>query len=297
MADSRYFNKFPLINYNGANCINITERVALLNSVDNNQYIYYPYDLQTYERADQFSNRYYGDPYLSWILYLTNNIYDPLRGWYLQLSELNDLVALKYGSLQLAIQKTKFYRNNWTGVSNILPSHYDALPPILQGYWQPVFTGYKITSYERMKIDWTINTNRIMKYNVANTSFISDEVVNIVWNGNTSGEGQVLSVFPDNTIFVQHVNGFFQESFSVPITANSYIYGQESTVNSSFINNSLGAYIGSTIIAQNLSPEEEIYWVPVTYYDYENELNENNKTIRVLDSRYTSMLLRILQFE
>ena len=127
-----------------------------------------------------------------------------------------------------------------------------------------------------------------MKYNVANTSFISDEVVNIVWNGNTSGEGQVLSVFPDNTIFVQHVNGFFQESFSVPITANSYIYGQESTVNSSFINNSLGAYIGSTIIAQNLSPEEEIYWVPVTYYDYENELNENNKTIRVLDSRYTS---------
>src|SRR5271157_5282210 len=138
MTDSKYFSKFPLMTYNGSNCINITERVGLLQTVNNNQYIYYPYDLQAYERADSFSNRYYGDPYLSWVLYLTNNIYDPLRGWYLQTQELNELVTLKYGSVQLATQKTKFYRNYWVGVYNILPNYYDALPSILQEYWQPI---------------------------------------------------------------------------------------------------------------------------------------------------------------
>ena len=245
--------------------------------------------LQTYERADQFSNRYYGDPYLSWILYLTNNIYDPLRGWYLQLSELNELITLKYGSLQLATQKTKFYRNHWVGVPNILPSYYDALPPILKEYWQPVTTGYKITSYDRINIDWAVSTNRIIKYNVSNTSFISDEIVDIIWNGNAMGQGQLLSVnSSSNSIFVQHVNGYFQESAINIITANSYIYGQESSVNTSFSTNSSAVYIKSVVVAENLTPDEEIYWVPVTYYDYENENNEKNKTIRVLDNKYTS---------
>lgn len=212
MAANSYFIRFPLINYNGANCVDITRRIGLISSVINNQFIYYPYDLQMYERADQFSNRYYGDSYSSWLLYFTNNIYDPLREWYLPLQDLNEVITLKYGSVQLATQKTKFYRNNWPGVSNILPSYYDALPYILQEYWQPVFTGYKITSYERIQIDWTLNTNRIVEYNVANTSFIDDEVVNIVWNGNTFGQGQVLSTFSNsNTIFVQHCNGTYQE--------------------------------------------------------------------------------------
>ena len=42
---SRFFDKFPLIKYNNCNCIDITKRVGLLNSVNNNHYIYYPYDL------------------------------------------------------------------------------------------------------------------------------------------------------------------------------------------------------------------------------------------------------------
>jgi len=290
--DTRFFNKFPLINYNGCNCVNITERVGLIQSVNNNEYIYYPYDLQVYERADQFANRYYGDSYLSWIIYLTNGIYDPIRGWYLQLDDLNQLITQKYGSVQLATQKTKFYRNNWPGVPNIFPNYYDSLPPILQAYWQPVCTGYQITSYERTQIDWTLNTNMIIEYSLVNTSFIIDEIVDIVWNGNTMGQGQVLSInSSSNSIFVQHVNGYYQESFNVPITSNSYVYGQESNINTSFYANSVGGYTNSVIIATNLTPEEDIYWTPITYYEYENENNEANKTLRVLDSRYTTNVL------
>jgi hypothetical protein len=287
MSKNSFFNQFPLITYSNCSCVDITKRISLNNIVNNNHYIYYPYDLQGYERADSFSNRYYGDSYLSWVLYLTNNIYDPLRGWYLEMQDFNELVTLKYDSIQLAMQKTKFYRNNWVGMSNIFPNYYDALSPTLQEYWQPVFTGNRLTSYERINVDWSLNTNRIIKYSLANTSFITDEVVDIIWDINTSGQGQVLSVdTSSNSVFVQHVNGYYKESYDIPITGNSYIYGQESGVNSSFSTNSMGAFIETVIITENLTTEEEIYWIPVTYYDYENEKNEKSKTLRVLDSRY-----------
>jgi len=59
-------------------------------------------------------------------------------------------------------------------------------------------------------------------------------------------------------------------------------------VNTTFSINSSSVYVESVVVAENLTPDEEIYWIPVTYYDYENENNEKNKTIRVLDNKYTS---------
>jgi hypothetical protein len=41
----------------------------------------------------------------------------------------------------------------------------------------------------------------------------------------------------------------------------------------------------STVVSSNIPAEEEIYWRPVTYLQYEEDKNEFNKTIRILDSR------------
>ena len=98
---------------------------------------------------------------------------------------------------------------------------YDALTPLLQAYWEPVTTGNRITSYQRRQIDWTINTNRIIAYSVANTSFIEDEIVNIFFNEGTTGQGQVLCVnSASNTVYVQHVNGYYTEVSSYIQDAN-----------------------------------------------------------------------------
>jgi len=309
---NRYFTNFPLINYNGANCVNITERIALLQSVFMNAYLYYPYDLEGEERADQFANRYYGDSYESWILYLSNQIYDPLREWYFPVDVFNELLIEKYGSIQSSIQKTKFYRNNWENGDNITVSRYDALTPLLQEYYQAQTVGYRITGYQRRQVNWSLNTNRIIAYNVSNTSFIEDEIVNIVFNANNTGQGQVLSVdASSNTVFVQHVNGVYIEATSyiqnedrdyilnedsdyLLVDGDSYLYGTESNANALFNTYSNGSFIPSRIVAENLDPSEDVYWTPVSYYDYENELNEYNKTIRVLDTKYTSIVVKNL---
>lgn len=278
----RYFEKFPVIEYANTQAVDITRRTVLLDKVSRNPYVYYPYEISGSERADQFSFRYYNDPYQSWIVYLTNKIVDPYYEWYLSESELNEFCDKKYGSNFLARQKVKFYRNNWIGADTIDTAAYEALLVGNKKYWEPVYTfNDQIIAYKRTEKDWIVNTNKIVAYAVANNSFRNDEICNIVFSNNYIGKGQVSSV-NEGTLYLQHMSGTFLSNSVVTITGNSYIYGTESQTNSTFTT--------STLIANNIPSAEEIYWAPVTYYQYESEKNEYNKTIRVLDSNFSQTM-------
>jgi hypothetical protein len=295
MQDNKYFNKFPIIKYNSADVIDITQRIAMLQSVSVSPYIFYPYDIEGYERADQFANRYYGDSYLSWVVYISNNILDPYREWYWQQDEMNEFITQKYGSVQRALEKTKFYRNNWQNSNNLLPNGFDALPPISQNYWEPVCTGTHIVSYQRKQIDWKLNTNRIVGYTLHDINYIEDEIVTIWFDPYHIGSGQVLCVGGDNNVvYIQHLAGYYKDiTDEVFITGNSYVYGHESQTNSAFVATD-DVFIPAIIVTENLRPEEEEYWLKVSYYDFENEKNEFNHTIRVLDSRYANVMVNNL---
>jgi hypothetical protein len=76
-------------------------------------------------------------------------------------------------------------------------------------------------------------------------------------------------------LYVQHVSGTFYTNEDVSLNQNSYIYGVESKANS--VVTSISA------LANNLPEDEIVYWKPITYYEYEVEKNEFNKSIRVMD--------------
>ena len=137
MAQDRYFTNFPLIEYNSKPAIDITKRVVMLNYVLKNPYLFYPYEIKSNERADQFSNIYYEDQYKSWLLYLSNNMVDPYYEWHLDLDEMKNFIIKKYGSTELALNKIKHYICNWEGHDNISISRYDSLLPTLKKYWIP----------------------------------------------------------------------------------------------------------------------------------------------------------------
>ena len=277
----RYFENFPKIQYSNNSVLDITKRVTILNSVSSNPYAFYPYELEVHERPDQFSGRYYQDPFQSWLLYLSNKVIDPYYEWYLSDDEFNNFIEKKYGSVYAAQSKIKNYKNNWISDENITTSEYNALPASKKDYWQPVIgVSNQITSYSRKQLDWSVNTNKIMTYTVNNSNgFIIDEIVNIVYDPNTTGKGQVLSV-ANGILNIQHVSGTYNQN-------NGYVYGTESNSNTTFTT--------AITAADNIPDVEEVYWAAVTYYDFETFKNEYNKTIRVLDNRYNVTAIRDLK--
>lgn len=308
----RYFEKFKQITYANAQCIDLTQRVVFSDNFLRNPYVFYPYELNYFERPDQFAYRYYDDQYYAWLLYLTNDVIDPYYDWYIPDNEFKDFIVKKYKSLELAQQKIKFYRNNWEQNNIISISEFNALPASLIRYWEPQYTvNGSVLNYMRKKEDIIVNTNNIRSYAVNNNVlFINDEIVKIKFNSH-EGRGQVLSAIPGTEIIpeldysylsennkkywepnpsdtrfyiqkqiinLQHTSGVTLANSTVLINNQSYLYGQESGTNAIFS--------AARSSANNFLPEEEVYYSPVTYYDYENEKNEYNKNIQVFDKPY-----------
>ena len=283
MSKDRYFAQFPIINYSNNNVIDITKRIKFLDKVSRNPYIFYPYDISIGdERAEQFSSRYYLDSYKSWILYLTNEIYDPYYEWHLNDIEFNEFITKKYESVSDSKQKIYFYRNNWSSQENINKNVYGTLTDNLKKYWEPNYgMNNSIIDYSRKQIDFTTSTNRIMSYSVSNTSFISDEIVEIYLDGVSLGTGQFIK--SSNTeIYVQHVSGFYDESDTLSISSG-YIYGTKSFVNTSVTE------VNS--ITTNIPDDELNYYTAISYYDYEEEKNDYNSSIKVIEKNYTEQII------
>jgi len=285
----KYFEKFPLITYSNNQAVDITKRVALLERVSTNPYVFYPYEIQSNERADQLSERYYKDSYRSWALYITNKIVDPYYEWYLSENEFNEFIVGKYQSIALAQQKIKYYRNNWeeTDEKEISVSEYNSLTYEAKTYFEPIFgISSQVEKYKRKQLDWKLKTNFICRYIVNATPeifnrFKEDEIVKIVYDPFNSGNGQLVAA-TSNSVVLNHMRGNFAVTNTVSVTNTSYLYGTESGANLSFI--------GFYSLANNLTEDVLSYWTGVSYYDYENERNEYNKTIRVLDSSFKQII-------
>jgi hypothetical protein len=276
MTTDKYFDKFPVVNYANNLVVDITKRVTLLDRVSRNPYFFHPFEIGSDERADHLSHRYYEDSYKSWLVYLTNNITDPYYEWYLSAREFDEFIEKKYGSIYKAENKIKHYRNDWESNTTIQSSEYEALPASKKKYWNPTYdAASNVLNYTRKPLDWITRTNKVVSYAVNQTNFIIDEICNIVLAENYVGKGQVAAI-RGNRVYLQHVSGAFDTSTEVGLSSSSYIYGTESetTANVSAV----------TLIASSISEEELIYWKPITYYQYEFEKNEYNKTIRLIDS-------------
>lgn len=281
---ARYFDKFPTINYSNNEVVDITKRTGLLNRVSTNPYVFYPYEIDSFERPDQLSHRYYDDSYKSWILYISNKIVDPYYEWYMHDNEFVDFLTKKYGSYYNSQTKVLYYKNDWENSQEIDISTYDALPTGMKNYWKANLgnTG-RTLSYARKQVDWQTNTNKIIEYTVSNTAdFIMDEICYVRFDQNSTGRGQISSM-ANNKIYLQHVSGDFYISETLTITSNSYIYGSESNSNT-IITDVISA-------ANNIVEEEIVYWRPITGFEHELSKNEFNKSIRVIDSNFKQTMV------
>lgn len=265
---SRYFDRFPVIDYDGTIAKNILTRVDFTEQSKKDIYSTFQFTLEEgFERPDLLSYNYYGSSQFDWMIYLTNNIVDPYYDYYKSTDDFKKFIESKYGSSQDARRITQFYRNNWHNDERILTTgQYELLSASetldLRKYWKPKLanTG-AIIGYERLKEDWIVSTNKIVSLTLT-VSPESFDIGDIISQTSTSASATVDFIDVDNkTLTVKHVTGAFAVNEEEGIAA-------------------------AAVIRQNISNEEAEYWDAVNAYDDEQETNELKRNVTVLKSSY-----------
>ena len=107
---SEFFVHYPQISYNitgsmppvKKTAINIMERAKIRNIVLDDIVAYYPYSIKEGVRPDNVAQEYYGDVKYTWLIFLINDIHDPIYDWPLNARDFVHFIKHKYGSITAA---------------------------------------------------------------------------------------------------------------------------------------------------------------------------------------------------
>ena len=114
---SKYFQHFPYILYNDEVVTDITRRSSVLKKLEGNPYLFLPYTIKEGDTIETIADDYYGDPGLSWLIVMANNIIDPIADFFKDYQTFNEFVIQKYSkdaekSLDRALKKYEILE--WT---------------------------------------------------------------------------------------------------------------------------------------------------------------------------------------
>ena len=132
---SEFFQHYPQIDYNISGtappkfktAINIMQRAKFRNVIMNDIVQYFPYSIPEAERPDITSFNVYGDVKYTWLIFLINDIHDPIYEWPLATRDLTNFVKDKYGSITVAKNLVHHYeqiirtRVEATGIADAIP--------------------------------------------------------------------------------------------------------------------------------------------------------------------------------
>ena len=107
---SEFFVHYPQISYDISGTkpakvktvINLMERAKIKNVVLDDIIRYFPYSIKENQRPDHVSDEVYGDVKYTWLIFLINDITDPIYDWPLGTREFGTYIKAKYGTLLIA---------------------------------------------------------------------------------------------------------------------------------------------------------------------------------------------------
>lgn len=282
MSVTRYFEKFPKIVYNGYSSVDIVSNAKLVERFINNPYAYYPYELNKNQRPDVLAEQYYDDPYFSWLIYYGNKVLDPYHDWHLENDDFNNFIIDKYGSLELAKKKVAFYRTNWYNDDRQISASLfeNTIASYEKKYWEKKFNEDigVLLYYYRKPLDVIMNTNKILTFDTVNTgTFTIGDLVDIRRNFQDIGTAEVVSS-DISSLSIKNIyltQGDIVPGDTIRHDSNTSIYSDVVSLRSSTV---------------NIPSNEMSYWEPVTYFEYEDELNSSKRVVKLVDNRLSMMV-------
>jgi hypothetical protein len=109
------FKYFPKVSYDikknkkPLELTNVMLRFKITQALNTRAAIYYNYTVEEGESASMIADKLYGDSRLDWLIFMINDVVDPLYDWPLGGIELNEFVRSKYGSVSVAQQTVHHY--------------------------------------------------------------------------------------------------------------------------------------------------------------------------------------------
>lgn len=91
-----YFKKFPTTSWNNRKVVDITRRAAILEQFEDSPYAFLPYTMKEEDTIESVALHYYGDPKLSWLIVMANDVIDPYTDFWKNQSTFEKYVAEKY---------------------------------------------------------------------------------------------------------------------------------------------------------------------------------------------------------
>lgn len=292
-----YFQYFPKALYStnkeGLNLKvipNITAKITFLQSVIENESTYFKYDIKGGETPEQIAYRVYGDPEKHWIILLANQLIDPQFDWALGPNDFDKHIRQKYASLNISLKTSESY-----------PVGYTVGEKVYQG-----------SSFDKADADATViaydsgtktiqvkfpsqvlaNGNTITGLSSAQTHTvvaITNNQDGYQWASNTTSHYQVTETKTNsgdvsNPEIIKYKISAAVNTGNVQITNYNFATSTVQTSNATLsYSNTYSLSDGTTLTVATLIE-------PVTYYDYEVELNESRRSIIVPKSSIAAQI-------
>lgn len=311
-----FFKKYPKIIYNGKVVTDIIARTAIREKYSNKLIVYYPYDLQEGDTPEIIAHKYYGDVEKHWLVLLANSIMDPFFDFTLSYSEFDNYITNKYKDYANSLNL--WDTSTWTGIwqSNYQYSANDSVcfgntayicanshvsstfSTDYKSYWTTIKDGnfWK----DNWQNDVYYNENDVVKYN--STLYVCKQT-------HTSNSSNSLIVsnadywktYSNALEFSKVTTNIQPPGYRAIITTTDSISG-ESTEHKFFIDknsyfdknlddtfNYADMILNSDTVTYKQSKEL------LSIYDYESELNEKKRTIKLIRKEYASQLEKELK--
>ena len=278
-----FFDKFPLVRYTVDKKLlteldtvrNILFRVGIIKDVlEQNVDAYYLYTIRDSDRPEILAERIYGNPEAHWVILYANNIYDPYYDWPMDERTFQKYIIKKYGSLEIA--KTTYH-------------HFEKVITRENPSAQVVTTTKFIVNEKKL-------TDGVLTIFDAETNYTIGEIVYI-------GPSNATNTFSGQVIAWNIANGYISlANTNGSAKAYQFLIGATSAANGTVLkidtpSAPMDAYNTltdttdfSTYTVAGRTVYETISRNKISYYDYEEELNESKRLIKIIHPRYYAQI-------
>lgn len=287
---SKFFDKFPLVRFTADRKIlneydtvtNILFRIGIIRDViETNINAYYYYIIQDEDRPEVLAEKIYGDPEAHWIILYTNNIYDPYYDWPMDQRTFEKYIITKYGSLEWA--KTNIH-------------HYEKVITRENPSAQ-VTTTTRFEINEKILTDGILYLDTYSMDNGLGPDFVPGEIAFV-------GPSLASNTFSGKVLSWANSNGYMiLANTTGSVTQYQYLNGNTSSANANIFDvvwpgKNMDAYstltdttdfntytVAGRTVYQTVSRDK------VSYYDYEEKLNEDKRLIKIIQPQYYSQIV------